>query len=88
MYLDQSAIIIDVRTVEEYKMGHITPSQNIVLDLLDRHIKKLKNRNLPVITCCRSGYRSGIASKILDQHGIRNVNGGSWTALKKITDSN
>ena len=60
-YLDKSAIIIDVLIVEEYKMGHITPSQNIVLDQIDRHIKKLKNRNLPVITCCKSVYRSGIA---------------------------
>jgi len=86
-YLKQSAIIVDVRTVEEYKMGHIKSSKNIALHNFEANVKSLKRENVPVITCCRSGQRSGIASNILKRHGIINVNGGSWTSLKKIIDS-
>ncbi len=85
-FLDQSAIIVDVRTSEEFKNGHIPASKNIVLDQFEKHIKALKKKNLPIITCCRSGSRSGVASQLLTKHGIPNVNGGSWNGLKKIMD--
>ena len=35
----------------------------------------------PVITCCRSGARSGSAATILKQNGIDAINGGPWGSV-------
>ncbi len=78
------AIILDVRTKSEYQNGHIQGSMNIPVDVLRNHLSKLKNKNLPVITCCASGMRSAAAKNILMASGYTSVyNGGSWTGLQR-----
>jgi phage shock protein E len=81
-FISRNAIIIDVRTQEEFRDGHLENSLNIVLDTLEENIEKIKKMNVPVIACCRSGARSGIATGILQKNGIECVNGGSWQSLK------
>ncbi|OQP59036.1 hypothetical protein A4R26_21855 [Niastella populi] len=41
----------------------------------------LKKKGKPIITCCRSGNRSGIAKGILSSAGIECYNGGAWNSL-------
>ena len=79
--IDDGAIIIDVRTSEEYKSGHLQGSKNIPLNILSNKIAELKKLNKPVITVCRSGARSSIAKNTLSSAGINVCNGGSWTNL-------
>ena len=79
--LDQGALIVDVRTPQEYREGHIPQSQNIPLDQLKNKIADLKKKNKPIITVCRSGSRSGMAKSMLSQAGIEVYNGGPWTSL-------
>lgn len=81
-FTSRNAVIIDVRTVAEYNEGHIPKSINIVLDTLEQNIERIKAMNAPVIACCRSGARSGVATKILKKHGIDCINGGGWQMLK------
>ncbi len=76
------ATILDVRTKEEYKFGHIKNSVNIPLDKLTGSLKRL-NKNKPVITCCASGSRSALARRILKNHGFEVYNGGSWGSLNR-----
>ncbi|MGB0270054.1 MAG: rhodanese-like domain-containing protein [Bacteroidia bacterium] len=76
------AQIIDVRTPQEYKGGHIKKSVNIPLDKLNGQLKKI-SKNKPVITCCASGMRSGSAKSILQKAGYNAHNGGPWTNLRK-----
>lgn len=76
--LSQGAIVLDVRTREEYKTGHAPGSQNVPLQELSRHLLKIANQKKVVITCCRSGNRSGIAAQQLRAAGIQAVNGGTW----------
>ena len=78
----EGAVIIDVRTKDEYQAGHIKASKNIPLDLIKHEITTLKKLNKPVITVCRSGNRSGIAKAILTAAGIQVYNGGAWTTFK------
>ena len=79
----QGALILDVRTGGEYAGGHIKGSTNISVDAIPHSLKKLKDKNRPIITCCASGMRSGSAKKILNAAGYTNVhNGGSWQSLK------
>lgn len=80
--VSSSAVIIDVRSPNEYKTGHIQGSKNYPLDSLRSKLNELKKPGKPVITVCRSGTRSGIAKGILKSAGIEAYNGGAWTSLK------
>ncbi|EJL72175.1 rhodanese-like domain-containing protein [Chryseobacterium populi] len=80
--LKEGAIILDVRTKNEYDGGHIKNSVNIPVDQLQKNLSKLKDKNKPIITCCASGMRSASAKSILQNNGYKNVhNGGGWSSL-------
>jgi len=81
--LTRDAIIIDVRTVNEYKQGAIPGSKNIPLQVINGKINDIKKFNKPIITCCASGMRSGSAASILKAQGIEAVNGGGWMSLSR-----
>lgn len=75
------AIIIDVRSPEEYKSGHIKGSVNIPLNRLDSEIGKIKKMKQPLLLCCASGMRSGAAASKLKGLGVDCLNAGSWTSI-------
>jgi rhodanese-related sulfurtransferase len=79
--LSNGAIILDVRTKEEYKSGHIKGSINISLPELNKKLNKL-DKSKAIITCCASGVRSGSAKSVLKSSGFEAYNGGSWRILK------
>jgi rhodanese-related sulfurtransferase len=80
--ITNKAVILDVRTKEEYQGGHIKGSINIPLQSLNAQLSKLKKDKV-IITCCASGGRSSVAKKILKSNGFENVhNAGSWTNLR------
>ena len=80
----QGAIILDVRTKNEFEGGHIKGSVNISVNSLSNSIAKLKSKNKPIITCCASGSRSALAKSVLKSNGITEVyNGGSWYSLER-----
>jgi rhodanese-related sulfurtransferase len=79
----QGAIILDVRTREEYKGGHIKGSINITVDELPQRLQRLPDKGTAIITCCASGMRSASARRILKIAGYQTVhNGGSWNSLQ------
>ena len=76
------AVVVDVRTLAEYKDGHVKGSINLPLQTLKANLNKLKKDQV-IITCCRSGSRSGMAKRMLKANGFEQVhNGGAWTSLK------
>jgi rhodanese-related sulfurtransferase len=77
-YLENDAIILDVRTQEEWNEGHIENAKHIVLNLIPLKIKEIKAWEKPVIAVCRSGGRSGQAAQFLKQNGVDVINGGPW----------
>ena len=81
-FIEKGAVIIDVRTYEEFADGHIKNSKNIPLQVIESKINDIKKLNKPVIACCRTGRRSGIAAMILKKHGIEAMNGGGWNSLQ------
>ena len=77
------AQIIDVRTVNEFKTGHIKGSVNIPLDTLQNNLSKIK-KDKPIITCCAAGMRSASAKSMLKANGFTDVhNGGGWMGLER-----
>jgi rhodanese-related sulfurtransferase len=79
------ATIIDVRTPEEFKEGHISGATNI--DYQDKDFEsKISSldKDKQYILYCRSGNRSGKALEIMKQKGFNasNLEGGimKWEA--------
>ena len=68
------AIILDVRTPQEFATGHVDGAINIPVQELERRIKEVQRLNKPVITYCRSGMRSGQAVQIMKKHGVEAFN--------------
>ncbi|TYQ00140.1 rhodanese-like domain-containing protein [Tenacibaculum adriaticum] len=77
-YLEKGAVVLDVRTVEEYNEGHCKGSTLITLGTVPVRVDEIKAWNKPVIAVCRSGARSGQATQFLKNHGLDVVNGGPW----------
>lgn len=85
--VEQGAVIVDVRSKEEFDTGHIKGALNIPLDELSLNIKKVVAINTCVITCCASGGRSSVAKNMLHNAGYDNVhNGGGWNSLQRILE--
>lgn len=68
------AILLDVRTPQEYREGHIPGSQNISLQTVDKVGAVAENKDTPLYVYCHSGGRSRQAVQRLVQMGYRNVN--------------
>ena len=76
------ATVVDVRTPAEFKDGHIKGAINLPLQTLGSNMNKLKQDQV-IITCCRSGSRSGMARRQLQAAGFMQVyNGGAWSSLR------
>ena len=77
--LANGAVLIDVRTPEEFAQGNAKGSKNVPLDTISNKVKKIEQLKKPIVLCCRSGMRSGQATAILKRNGITEVyNGGPW----------
>jgi len=72
---DDNAVILDVRTDEEYVMGKIPNSINVDIYKGQGFIYQVdeldKSKNFYVY--CRSGARSGQACSVMNQMGIKNA---------------
>jgi rhodanese-related sulfurtransferase len=70
---DKENILLDVRTEEEYKNGHVKGAVNIPVDSLRDRLNELdKDKN--IIIYCQVGLRGYIADRILSQHGFKVLN--------------
>jgi rhodanese-related sulfurtransferase len=79
----QNAMIIDVRTADEFADSHFKGAINIPLAEVPSRIDAFKT-DKPLIIYCRSGNRSGQAIKQLKDHGIRALNGINQAHLESI----
>ena len=68
------AVLLDVRTPEEYKEGHIPGSLNIPLQTIDKVESVVENIDAPLYVYCHSGARSSRAASRLHEIGYTNVN--------------
>lgn len=71
---EEGFLIVDVRTEEEYKEGHIEGAILLPVDEIKvRAEKELPDLNQKILLYCRSGNRSETAAKILLDMGYTNV---------------
>jgi rhodanese-related sulfurtransferase len=76
--------LIDVRTPAEYADGHLAKAKLIPLQELEGRVAEI-DKGKPVLLYCRSGHRSGMALKVLNEKGYaqaKHMQGGinAWKA--------
>ena len=72
------AVLLDVRTPQEYLDGHIPGSRNVSLQQLDKISAVTDNKDVPLFVYCHSGGRSRQATALLRHMGytdVRNIGG-------------
>ena len=77
-YQDRAAeigahVLLDVRTQQEYREGHLPGSRNIPLPRIDETLDAVENQETPILVYCYSGARSGLAAAELREMGYTNV---------------
>lgn len=75
--MEKGALVVDVRSADEYNEEHGRKPVNIPLSTLKNNLDKFK-RNIPIITVCRTGKKSKAAVAFLREEGFEVYNGGSW----------
>lgn len=77
--LQEGAVYVDVRSPEEFAAGNAPGTINIPLPELGTRLDELSKAS-PVVLCCASGTRSGMAKLLLKKNGYSRVyNIGTWT---------
>ena len=86
--IETGALVIDVRSPEEFKTGHLEGALNIVhtdVDGLEEAIGE--NHGRSVVLYCRSGGRAGKAQVALQERGYTAVhNGTGYQSLAELLD--
>ncbi len=72
--INQGALVLDLRSREQFESGHIINAEHLPPDLLDRGVERLqKRRDTPLITCCDSGMSSSRVANRLHREGFAQV---------------
>jgi len=67
------ALLVDVRTPQEYSAGHIEGAVNIPVSELGARLPELGEKQRSVVVYCRSGARSARAKALLESKGFTSV---------------
>ena len=88
-HLAEGALVIDVRSPEEFRSGHVPTAVNIPLGELHNELpRRVQKKDQTLLVHCLSGGRSAIAKQQLKSIGYQNVfNLGSLARAKEIVSA-
>lgn len=88
-HLQEGALVIDVRSPEEYRSGHAPGAMNIPLaELADTLPREVPDKDKVLLLHCQSGMRSLNGMRQLQRLGYKNVfNLGSLTRANQIVNA-
>lgn len=69
----ENALLLDVRTPQEYREGHLPGSKNLPLQGIGDAESLVENKNTKLFVYCYCGERSGQAAAALHSMGYTNV---------------
>lgn len=72
------AVLLDVRTADEYRAGHVPGSINIDVAEISKAPSVISDKQTPLFVYCLSGGRSGMAVDALKKMGytsVKNIGG-------------
>jgi rhodanese-related sulfurtransferase len=84
--MEHGAQLIDVREDNEWKDGHAAGAHHMGRGVIERGVvQTIPNKSAELILYCGGGYRSALASDMLQKMGYTNVfsMAGGWKAWKE-----
>jgi phage shock protein E len=89
VYLNNGALVIDVRTPSEFNSDHLPSALNIPLNQIETTLPcRVKDKSLVLLLHCQSGIRSGLAKRKLKALGYSNAfNLGSYDRAAHIVSN-
>lgn len=85
-FIDDNAVIIDVRSESEFNSGNLRGSVNVPLKDLMYRVNEFEKEK-KYITVCTVGMRAESAKKFFEKKGYQVVNGGRWSTLKDLRNN-
>jgi rhodanese-related sulfurtransferase len=86
--LRRGAIIIDVRTANEFDQGKVRGSINIPVDRVDINLRRIAHMHRPIVICSNSDSENERVISFLKSNGVKEIyNGGHWTRMLNISRS-
>lgn len=85
-FIDNNAVIIDVRSESEFNSGNLEGSVNVPLKDLMYRVNEFE-KDKKYITVCTVGMRAESAKKFFKKRGFQVVNGGRWSSLKDLRNN-
>ncbi|HHF3079222.1 TPA: rhodanese-like domain-containing protein [Vibrio diabolicus] len=82
--IEKGAMIVDVRTPQEFSEGHLDNAVNFPLSELDKHFQAV-DKDQAIVLYCRSGNRSGQAYQYLQSQGFTNLHNAG--GLEELQDA-
>ncbi len=79
--VDNGALLLDVRTRDEFQERHIDRALNIPVQELANRLGELGPKQRPIVVYCRSGARSALATTLMKNAGydVLDIGGiGNW----------
>ena len=85
-YLNKGALVLDVRTNEEWNDEHLEGAKHVVLNSIPEKVEELKSIKKSFIAVCKSGGRSAQATQFLSSQGLDVINGGPWQNVAQFVN--
>jgi rhodanese-related sulfurtransferase len=70
--MNDGAVIVDLRSQDEFKSGHLAKAKNIAITDVDKHMGSLP-KDKPLLLVCSNGTRSRIAARLFSRGGFTAV---------------
>lgn len=83
--VEAGALLLDVRSADEFKAGHVSGALNIPHDQIEGRLSEIAAyKDKDVVVYCRSGRRAGLAMETLGKSGFKSAfNAGGLSDLEK-----
>ena len=76
---EDNYIIVDIRTAEEYKEGHVIGAVNIPFDKINENVEL--NKEKTIIVYCQEGNESNTACTVLRELGYEAFDLGTYNTI-------
>lgn len=88
--ISAGALLVDVRTAEEFAAGHLNQALNIPHKQIAQRVAELgADKSREIVLYCRSGHRSGVALETLKKMGFTHLtNAGGYEDLSHALNQN
>ncbi len=81
--IKQGALVVDVRTPDEYDAGHYANATNIPVSEISKRAGELGDKNRAIVVYCAAGMRAAQAKSALVKAGFKDVtNAGGLSDLQ------